>query len=178
MTQSSRTTLLGVLGAVLMWMSVMAIVAPESAFAQAAAGSITVSTGAVQLQRGAATLPGTAGSTVSVGDRVITGLNRHAVVVLNDQSRLELGPASAMNIDQLNGAGAPATHVSLFSGVLRSIVNAAGGAGAGYEVHTPNAVAAVRGTRFDTAYSEGAVRPFYDGCSRYTDVSVYEGTVN
>jgi len=57
------------------------------------------------------------------------------------------------------------------------LVRASGGA-TNYEVHTPNAVAAVRGTRFDTAYSEGAVRPFYDGCSRYTDVSVYDGTVN
>lgn len=178
MTQRSRTHLLSVLGAAVVWLSALSLAAPELAFAQAAAGSITVATGQVQLQRGGATSAATAGTAVNVGDRVVTGLDGHAGIVLSDQSRLELGPASAINIDQLGGAGAPATHVSLFSGVLRSIVNATGGAAAAYEVHTPNAVAAVRGTRFDTAYSEGAVRPFYDGCSRYTDVSVYEGTVN
>jgi len=45
-------------------------------------------------------------------------------------------------------------------------------------VHTPNAVAAVRGTKFDTAYSENVIRPGYQGCEKYTDVSVYQGTVN
>jgi hypothetical protein len=177
MTRGNRNRLLSVFGAAVVWLSALAFAAPERAFAQAAAGSVTVSSGQVQIQRGGATLPGNAGIQVNVGDRVITGAGGHAVIVLADQSHLELGPASAINIDQLNGAGSASTHVSLFSGVLRSIVNATGGA-TNYEVHTPNAVAAVRGTRFDTAYSEGAVRPFYDGCSRYTDVSVYEGTVN
>ena len=50
--------------------------------------------------------------------------------------------------------------------------------GANYQVHTPNAVAAVRGTKFDTAYSENVIRPGYQGCEKYTDVSVYQGTVN
>ena len=177
MTWGSRNHLLTLLGAAVVWMSALTFAAPGHALAQAAAGSITVASGEVQVQRGGATLPAGTGTSVNVGDRILTGLNGHAVIVLNDQSRLELGPASAINLDQLTGAGVPATHVSLFSGVLRSVVNAASG-GANYEVHTPNAVAAVRGTRFDTAYSEGAVRPFYDGCSRYTDVSVYEGTVN
>ena len=36
----------------------------------------------------------------------------------------------------------------------------------------------MRGTRFDTAYSENVIRPGYQGCERYTDVSVYQGTVN
>ena len=69
--------------------------------------------------------------------------------------------------------------MSLFSGVMRSLVNAgSGGAAANYQVHTPNAVAAVRGTKFDTAYSENVIRPGYQGCEKYTDVSVYQGTVN
>src|SRR5258706_7093713 len=178
MTHRSRNHLLTVFGAAVVWLCALAFAAPETAFAQVAGGSITVASGAVQIQRGGATLPARAGMQVNVGDRVITGADGHALIILGDQSRLEMGPASAINIDQLNGVGARSTHVSLCSGVLRWIVNAGGGAAASYEVHTPSAVAAVRGTRFDTAYSEGAVRPFYDGCSRYTDVSVYEGTVN
>ena len=36
----------------------------------------------------------------------------------------------------------------------------------------------MRGTKFDTAYSENVIRPGYQGCTKYTDVSVYQGTVN
>jgi hypothetical protein len=117
---------------------------------------------------------------VNVGDRILTGASGHAVIILNDQSRLEVGPVSSITLDQFTmTGGAPATRVSLFSGVLRSLVNsAAGGGAANYQVHTPNAVAAVRGTKFDTAYTENVIRPGYQGCERYTDVSVYQGTVN
>ena len=114
MTRSSRNYLLSMFGAVVVWMSALALTfaAPGQAFAQAAAGSITIASGQVQVQRGATTLPAGAGTPVNVGDRVLTGLNGHAVIVLNDQSRLELGPASAINLDQLTGAGAPANVVA------------------------------------------------------------------
>ncbi|HJU09611.1 MAG TPA: hypothetical protein VJ728_01980, partial [Candidatus Binataceae bacterium] len=46
-----------------------------------------------------------------------------------------------------------------------------------YEVHTPNAVAAARGTFFDTFYTNNAVRPGFNGCHQFTDVLVYNGTV-
>jgi hypothetical protein len=48
---------------------------------------------------------------------------------------------------------------------------------AGFEVHTPNAVASVRGTDFDTEYIEGKPCPGFPQCLRYTDVGVYKGTV-
>jgi hypothetical protein len=73
--------------------------------------------------------------------------------------------------------GRAATRVSLFGGVLRSVVAAAGGT-PNFEVHTPNAVAAVRGTRWDTAYTEGEARPTYGDCRRFSDVVVYEGVVS
>src|SRR5271170_7119569 len=149
--------------------------------AQTVAGSFQSVAGQVQIQRaGGATIGAASGVGVNVGDRIITGPNGHAVIILNDQSRLELGPASSITLDEFTiTGGATATRVSLFSGVMRSLVNAAsGGAPANYQVHTPNAVAAVRSTRFDTAYSENVIRPGYQGCERYTDVSVYQGTVN
>jgi hypothetical protein len=46
-----------------------------------------------------------------------------------------------------------------------------------FEIHTPNAIAAVRGTDFDTTYSDGAARPGFGGCQRYTDLRVREGVV-
>ena len=163
-----------VLGALLLGLS-------GSALAQTTAGSFQSVVGTVQIQRtGGATIGAAAGVGVNVGDRIITGINGHAVIILNDQSRLELGPASTITLDQFTiTGGAPATRVSLFGGVLRSLVSAAsGGVPANYQVHTPNAIAAVRGTRFDTAYTENVIRPGYQGCEKYTDVSVYQGTVN
>src|SRR5271169_3720532 len=149
--------------------------------AQTVAGSFQSVAGQVQIQRaGGATIGAAAGVGVNVGDRIVTGPNGHAVIVLNDQSRLDLGPSSSITLDQFTiSGGATTARISLFSGVMRSLVNAvSGGAAADYRVHTPNAVAAVRGTKFDTAYSENVIRPGYQGCEKYTDVSVYQGTVN
>ncbi len=150
------------------------------AMAQTSAGSFSSVSGQVQIQRAGAAIGAAAGVGVNVGDRIMTGGDGHAVIVLNDQSRLELGPASSITLDEFTiSGGATSTRVSLFSGVLRSLVNASsGGAPANYQVHTPNAVAAVRGTKFDTAFTENTIRPGYQGCERYTDVSVYQGTVN
>jgi hypothetical protein len=168
------------LGAVRLLLGALALVISGPAFAQTAAGSFATVTGQVQIQRAGATIGAASGVGVNVGDRILTGASGHAVIVLNDQSRLEIGPVSSITLDQFTvSGGATSTRVSLFSGVLRSLVNSAtGGAAANYQVHTPNAVAAVRGTKFDTAYTENVIRPGYQGCERYTDVSVYQGTVN
>lgn len=165
----------------LLVVSALLLLVSGSALAQTAAGSFQSVSGQVQIQRaGGATIGAAGGVGVNVGDRISTGATGHAVIILNDQSRLELGPASNITLDQFTlAAGASATRVSLFSGVMRSLVNAAsGGAPANYQVHTPNAIAAVRGTKFDTAYSENVIRPGYQGCEKYTDVSVYQGSVN
>jgi len=169
------------IGLELLLISALVLMLSRPALAQAVAGSFASVSGQVQIQRsGGATIGAATGVGVNVGDRILTGPSGHAVILLNDQSRLELGPASAITLDQFTiTGGVNSTRVSLFSGVLRSLVNSASGsAHADYQVHTPNAVAAVRGTRFDTAYTENVIRPGYQGCERYTDVSVYQGTVN
>src|SRR6266851_4405077 len=172
-----------ILSAVLFFLGVLlnffALALSAPAFAQTAAGTFSTVNGQVQIQRAGVTIGAASGVGVNVGDRILTGASGHAVIILNDQSRLEIGPVSSIALDQFTvSGGAPSTRVSLFSGVLRSIVNAGTGGAANYEVHTPNAVAAVRGTKFDTAYTENVIRPGYQGCERYTDVSVYQGTVN
>ncbi len=168
------------LGALLLLAGALALLISGPAFAQNAAGSFSSVNGPVQIQRAGATIGASSGVGVNVGDRILSGAGGHAVILLNDQSRLEIGPNSTITLDEFTvTGGAPSTRVSLFSGVMRSLVNTAtGGAAANYQVHTPNAVAAVRGTRFDTAYTENVIRPGYQGCERYTDVSVYQGTVN
>ena len=145
-----------------------------------AAGSITSASGAVQVQSSAGTANAGSGTALNVGDRIITGPGGHAVITLTDGSQLELGESSNLVIDNHSLApsgGRAATQVSLFGGVLRSVVNATGGA-RNFEVHTPNAVAAVRGTRWDTAYSDADARPTFGDCRKFTDVVVYEGVVS
>jgi hypothetical protein len=157
------------------------LIVSRTAMAQTVAGSFQSVNGQVQIQRaGGATIGAASGVGVNVGDRIITGPNGHAVIILNDHSRLELGPASSITLDQFTiTGGGTAMRVSLSSGVMRSQLNAgSGGAPADYQVHTPNAVAIVGATKFDTAYSENVIRPGYQGCEKYTDVSVYQGTVN
>jgi FecR protein len=168
-------------GVELLLISALFLLVSGPALAQTAAGSFQSVTGQVQIQRTGGTIGAAAGVGVNVGDRIVTGASGHALIILNDQSRLEVGPATSITLDQftITGGGGASTRVSLFSGVMRSLVNAAsGGPPADYQVHTPNAVAAVRGTRFDTAYSENVIRSGYQGCEKYTDVSVYQGTVN
>ncbi|HXN87401.1 MAG TPA: FecR family protein [Candidatus Binataceae bacterium] len=144
------------------------------------AGTVSSATGNVQLQRAGGTGVVISGTPVNVGDRILTGPGGHAVILLTDGSSLELGESSTLNIDShvlpAAGAGA-ATQVSLFGGVLRSVANATGGP-ANFEVHTPNAVAAVRGTRWDTAFTDGESRATYGDCKKFTDVVVYDGVVS
>jgi ferric-dicitrate binding protein FerR (iron transport regulator) len=146
----------------------------------AVAGTASSVTGNAQFQRGAVVSGLAPGTPIDVGDRIITGPGGHAVITLTDGSRLEIGDSSNIVIDNhalAPAGGRTATRVSLFSGVLRSVANATGGT-ANFEVHTPNAVAAVRGTRWDTAYTEGESRPTYGDCHKFTDVVVYEGVVD
>ncbi len=167
-------------GVGLFLMSALVLAASGTVLAQTTAGSFFSVSGEVQIQRGGATIGAAPGVGVDVGDRIVTGANGQAVIVLNDQSRLELAGDSSITLDEYTiTGGSPSTRVSLFSGVLRSLVNASsGGAPANYQVHTPNAVAAVRGTKFDTAYAGNIIRSGYQGCESYTDVSVYQGTVH
>ncbi len=168
-------------GAELLLMSALLLAASGPVLAQTAAGSFLQTSGQVQVQRsGGPTIAAAAGVGVNVGDKIITGARSHAVVMLNDQSRLELGTASSVRLDQFTTTGGSiSTRVTLLSGVLRSVVNgASGGAPSSYQVCTPNAIAAPHSSKFDTAYTENVIRPGYQGCDRYTDVSVYQGTVN
>lgn len=130
----------------------VAILRADDAQAQApVAGTVSAVSGTVQLQRGGATLPVTQGMPVQVGDRIITGDDGQVSVLLTDQSTLELADSSNVVIDQHAGA---TTRVNLAEGKLRSFVNRTiGAATPNFEVHTPNAVAAARGTLFTVIFT-------------------------
>jgi hypothetical protein len=76
------------------------------------------------------------------------------------------------------------TKLSLFSGLVRSFVSYSSSPTPNFEVHTPNAVASARGTEYDTSTSDqppGTMsdedRKKYKDCRRFTQISVYDGTV-
>src|SRR5271155_2720028 len=90
----------------LLLVGALLLLASGPALAQTAAGSFESVSGQVQILRGGgATIGAAAGVGVNVGDRIVTGVNGHAVIVLNDQSRLELGPASSITLDEFTITG-------------------------------------------------------------------------
>ena len=148
--------------------------------AQTAAGTVTGVTPPATLFRGTNQMSVSSNMPVQVADRIEVGAGGHVTVLLSDQSTLEIGESTAMVFDQqtLNPAGGrSSTSIRLLRGAMRSLVKVATTSAPDFVVHTPNAVTAVRGTRFDTSYTEGATRPDYGTCTRFTDVIVFEGTV-
>lgn len=149
------------------------------------AGSVTSLTGDVHIERHGTTVPATPGMAVDVGDRLVTAANSRVTVTLTDNSKLELDQSTSMVIDnQAFTPGSRNTKLSLFSGLVRSFVSYTSSPAPNFEVHTPNAVASARGTQYDTSTGTqppGTMneedRKKYKDCRRFTQVSVYEGTV-
>jgi hypothetical protein len=156
------------------------------AMAQATpAGSVTSLTGDVHIERGGTTVPATPGMALDVGDRVVTAANSRVTITLTDNSKLELDESTSLVIDQQAvTANSRNTKLSLFSGLVRSFVSYTSSPTPNFEVHTPNAVASARGTQYDTSTGTQPPSSFseedrkkYKDCRRFTEVAVYDGTV-
>jgi len=148
--------------------------------AQAAAGSITAINGTATITRAGATTPAAYGAPIQVGDTITTGPNGRVTITLSDNTQLEVTESSSLQLTEnvLNPNGTRAsTKVTLLGGLVRSLVRFSAGATPNFEVHTPNAVAAARGTTYDTDYVSGVQRPDHKECKEFTDVLVYDGTV-
>lgn len=148
--------------------------------AQSSAGSVTVLSGTASLQRAGNRVDVAVGTVVDVGDQ-ITVSSGHLTIALTDGSLLKAGSTSVLVIDeQLLGPGGAvaSTRIGLLAGILRAIDrHTSSGSPPNFQVHTPNAILSVRGTKFDTAYSDGARRSGFGDCTRFTDVKSYEGRV-
>ena len=136
---------------------VVTLVVPPSLipFANAqAVGTIKTYAGDVRLVRAAHPLAVSTGLAVLRGDRFTTGSNGRLIVELVDQSTIDLYESGKLVLDDhvLSSNGQAKTRISLLAGTLRSIVHITAGAPPNFEVHTPNAIAAARGTDFDTSY--------------------------
>ena len=137
------------------------MLAPHARAAQFA-GSITALNGNVAIERAGKSIPGIYGTTLQVSDRLTTDAKSGVTIGLSDGSQIELTESSTLVLTEstLNPDGSRAsTKVTLLGGLVRSIVRVAAGGAPNFEVHTPNAVAAARGTKFDVAYEKGQERP-------------------
>jgi hypothetical protein len=133
----------------------------SQALAQASAGVVSEVTGTVTIERAGASAPAAYGAAVQVGDMLTTGPKSRVTISLTDASKLELSESSTLALTEnlLNPDGSRAsTKVTLLSGLVRSLVHHGAG-NPNFEVYTPNAVAAARGTVFDVSYHEGQAPP-------------------
>jgi ferric-dicitrate binding protein FerR (iron transport regulator) len=150
------------------------------AAAASGAGNISALQGTATVTRGARALPAAYGMALAVGDRIATGSHGRVTVNLRDGTQLELAESSALVIseEQVDANGNRlATRLDLLGGLVHSLVRFAPGVAPNYEVHTPNAVAAARGTTYDTDYITGTERKGFQLCREFTDVAVFDGRV-
>jgi hypothetical protein len=160
----------------LLWFWLTSFCLARNAAAQVSAGTIKELRGSADVQRNGRSIAAVPAMPILVGDKLETSRQSSVVVELVDGGQIILSDASSAVIDRTLTSPADST-IDLFKGKLRSIVNIAAGKLSGFEVHTPNAVAAVRGTDFDTQFIEGKPCPGFPQCLRYTDIGVYKGTV-
>jgi hypothetical protein len=147
--------------------------------AVAQVGQIARVDGTAQLRRASQLYGVGAAMPVFLNDQVSTDAASSLAINLNGGSALEVGESSTIVLDEHvlpPNQSAFRTRVSMLTGKLRSVVPHTLGT-ADFEVHTPNAVVAVRGTDFLVSFSDGQKRFGYPGCETFTDVSVQTGTV-
>lgn len=158
-------------------LTIMTVV--TAARAQNTVGTITQIDGAANIQRNGATIAATQNMQILLHDKIVTQANGSLTIGLVDNSSLQLGPSSTLTIDEsvlVNGVGAP-SRVGLLGGHLHSvIVGAMRGTSTTFEVNTPNAIGAIRGTEWSEDFSTNPDQKYPD-CFQYTNVDVQEGTV-
>jgi hypothetical protein len=160
----------------LLWAWLMIAGLPRNATAQVNAGTLKELRGSASVQRNGSSFEATRGMLIFEGDKLETSRQSVVTIELINGGELILSDACSVIIERPAGT-ANDSRVELLKGRLRSLINLAAGKVSAFEVHTPNAVASVRGTDFETEYVEGEPCPGFPQCLRYTDIGVYKGIV-
>jgi len=158
-------------------LAMLAIVAVvPAAHAQNTVGTITQIQGTANIQRNGATIAAVSNLPVMLHDTIVTDPNASLTISLVDNSSLQLGASTTLRIDNsvlVNGVGAP-SRVGLLGGDLHTVIlGAMRGSSTTFEVNTPNAIGAVRGTDWHEHYDTEN----HNGCTKNTKVDVSDGTV-
>jgi hypothetical protein len=134
---------------------IVAIALVPNAHAQNTVGTITQLTGTAHVVRNGATTPAMLNEPIMLHDQIGTDPGSSLTIGLVDNSFMQLAASSTVRIDEsilVNGVGAP-VKVGLLAGDLHSVIlGAMRDTPEKFEVHTPNAVGAVRGTDFWVHY--------------------------
>jgi hypothetical protein len=105
-------------------------------------------------------VPATLGMGLNTGDKVLTNLQSNLLIRFADGSEMVVQSDSELSMDSLSAYGSTGmvdTRVRLKSGQIETQVRPARGPGSRYEIITPAAVAAVRGTDFRVSAEKTAV---------------------
>ncbi|HSI03140.1 MAG: FecR domain-containing protein [Myxococcota bacterium] len=130
-------------------------------------GKLTQAQGAVFIKTGeGAEQAGKTGESVPGGTRIRTGADGQAEVTFADGTKMQVRPGTTVALSNAK-RNEQKSSVVLFFGRVWSKVSRSVGAETNFEVNTPNAVAGVRGTEFETAVAD-------DGTAK---VRVTEGKV-
>lgn len=131
------------------------IVLLPAAFAFAAGGQFLIVKGDVKLTSGGLTAPAKVGSKVQVGDTVETAADSRAKIVMSDRNVIYVSPLTRFKIEEYADGKSRHVKLGLLSGKLRNNVLQKYNSDVNkFEVHTPTAVAGVRGTQFITSYDQ------------------------
>lgn len=117
--------------------------------------------GAAELRQDGETTPLAKDTTLSSGAVIQTGEEASVVLEFPDGSRSRVGENSEVRLTQvqhLNASGAQQIELQLLRGRLENDVEPVGKGGGRFRIRTPAGVAAVRGTEFRVAASEGGAR--------------------
>ncbi|MBI3565843.1 MAG: FecR domain-containing protein, partial [Elusimicrobia bacterium] len=145
---------------------------PVSAAAGAAVagGGLVYASGPVTVEDASGPHKAVVNEPLRDGDSVVTGAGATAVIRLIDGSKLKLKETSRIKLSFPKGREQTTDVLLGLGGVFAKVAKRA--PGAEFRVRTPTAVAAVRGTRFFTAYGRAA------GGARDLWVCVDEGLVD
>jgi hypothetical protein len=150
-----------------------------AAFAQDTVGQVTKVTGSAKLERGGVEVDAAPTMPIKARDKLRTAAKSKLTVTFRDGSTLVLSESSSYTIDEYSIAATSRIRASiaLLAGHLRATVEVGLGGVPDFQVHTPNATTAVRGTEFEIAYITGRPCPEDRSCTRYTTVGVLHGVV-
>ncbi|MSQ42525.1 MAG: hypothetical protein EXR65_05780, partial [Dehalococcoidia bacterium] len=121
----------------------------------AAASTLTVFGGGVEVQVGEAWSPLADGARLSAGARLRTTAEGRALITFPDGSTSALDPATEIALEWITAGGPRVVRIRQFSGRLWNDVVTDRRLGATYEVHTVDAIAQVHGTVFETTINNG-----------------------
>ena len=133
-------------------------------------GTLTHMSGTVSVQKpDGATLPGTAGTKVSVGDTVVTGPGSYARMEMTDGGEMVLRPESRLKVEGYRFVEVKPTEdnfvFSMLKGGLRTVTGLIGKRGNkdAYELKTTTATIGIRGTQFDLRVCQANCGALADG---------------